>query len=81
MEYSGYATDWDEVVFGGDRDGGEFIAFWLKDGFVVAGMNIKVWAVNEQAQALIRSRRPVDLAALRDPDTPLESLVGETARR
>jgi 3-phenylpropionate/trans-cinnamate dioxygenase ferredoxin reductase subunit len=77
MEYSGYTTDWDEVVFRGDRAGGEFIAFWLKAGQVVAGMNVNVWDVNDQVQALIRSRHPVDLASLRDPDTPLESLVGE----
>ena len=77
MEYSGYATSWDEVVFRGDREGGEFIAFWLSDGRVVAGMNVNVWDVNEHVQALIRSRRPVDAAALRDPDTPLESLAGE----
>ena len=37
MEYSGYAPSWDEVVFRGDRDGGEFIAFWLSDGRVVGG--------------------------------------------
>ncbi len=37
MEYSGYATSWDEVVFRGDRAGGEFIAFWLRDGRVVGG--------------------------------------------
>ena len=29
MEYAGYATDWDEVVFRGDLDAREFIAFWL----------------------------------------------------
>ena len=29
MEYAGYATDWDEVVFRGDVDAREFIAFWL----------------------------------------------------
>ena len=34
MEYSGYAPHWDEVVFRGDRAGGEFIAFWLRDGRV-----------------------------------------------
>jgi 3-phenylpropionate/trans-cinnamate dioxygenase ferredoxin reductase component len=81
MEYSGYTTDWDEVVFRGDRAGGEFIAFWLKAGLVVAGMNVNVWDVNDQVQALIRSRRRVDLAALRDPDTPLESLVGGSSER
>jgi 3-phenylpropionate/trans-cinnamate dioxygenase ferredoxin reductase component len=77
MEYSGYATSWDEVVFRGDRAGGEFIAFWLTDGRVVGGMNVNVWDVNQHVQELIRSRRPVDVAALTDPDTPLDSLVSE----
>ena len=77
MEYSGFATTWDQVVFRGDRDGGEFVAFWLTDGRVVGGMNVNVWDVNEHVQALIRSRRQVDVNALTDPDTPLESLAGE----
>jgi 3-phenylpropionate/trans-cinnamate dioxygenase ferredoxin reductase subunit len=75
MEYSGYTTEWDEVVLRGDRDGGEFIAFWLKDGRVLAGMNVNVWDVNQHVQALIRSRRVVDAAALGDAHTPLESLT------
>jgi 3-phenylpropionate/trans-cinnamate dioxygenase ferredoxin reductase subunit len=74
MEYSGYAPKWDEVVFRGERDSGEFIAFWLKDQRVIAGMNVNVWDVNEHVQALIRSRRPIDVDRLTDPDTPLESL-------
>jgi 3-phenylpropionate/trans-cinnamate dioxygenase ferredoxin reductase subunit len=77
MEYSGYAPNWDEVVFRGDRDSGEFIAFWLQDARVVAGMNVNVWDVNEHVQTLIRSRQAVDVAALTDPDTPLESLARE----
>ena len=81
MEYSGYATDWDEIVFRGSRDAGEFIAFWLKDGRVVAGMNVNGWDVNEHVQTLIRSRRPVDVAALADSETPLELLISEPARR
>ena len=79
MEYSGYTTDWDEVVFRGDREGGEFVAFYLADGRVVAGMNVNVWDVNEHVQALIRSRRRVDADELRDTDTPLESLAGQPA--
>jgi len=75
MEYSGYATEWDEVVFRGDRESGEFVAFWLQAGRVVAGMNVNVWDVNEHVQSLIRSRRAVDVAALTDSDTPLESLA------
>ena len=79
MEYSGYATEWDEVVFRGDREGGEFVAFWLADGRVVGGMNVNVWDVNEHVQALIRSRQPVDADVLRDTDTPLEALAAEVA--
>ena len=79
MEYSGYAPAWDEVVFRGDRAGGEFVAFWLRGGCVAAGMNVNVWDVNEHIQALIRARQPVEAAALADPGTPLDSLAGELA--
>ena len=47
MEYSGFATGWDEVVFRGDPDDREFIAFWLRDGCVVAAMNANVWDVTD----------------------------------
>jgi 3-phenylpropionate/trans-cinnamate dioxygenase ferredoxin reductase component len=80
MEYSGYATSWDEVVFRGSPDAGEFVAFWLEDGRVLAGMNVNVWDVNQHVQALIRSRQAVDVGALTDVDTPLDSLVAEPAR-
>jgi 3-phenylpropionate/trans-cinnamate dioxygenase ferredoxin reductase subunit len=76
MEYSGHAERWDQVVFRGDPSGGEFIAFWLQDARVVAGMNVNVWDVNEHVQALIRSRRPVDVAALTNLDIPLDSMAG-----
>lgn len=75
MEYSGYATEWDEVVFRGDPASREFIAFWLSDQRVVAGMNLNVWDVTEHVQALIRSRQVIDAPALADPDTALESLI------
>jgi 3-phenylpropionate/trans-cinnamate dioxygenase ferredoxin reductase subunit len=80
MEYSGFVTEWDEVVFRGDPAGREFVAFWLRGGRVEAGMNVNVWDVNEHVQALIRSRQAVDVAALTDPDTPLEQVVAETTR-
>jgi 3-phenylpropionate/trans-cinnamate dioxygenase ferredoxin reductase component len=76
MEYSGFATEWDDVVFRGDPASREFIAFWLQNERVVAGMNVNVWDVNEHVQALIRSRQPVNPAALADIDTPWGALVG-----
>lgn len=80
MEYSGYAPQWDEVVFRGEREDGEFIAFWLREGTVVAGMNVNVWDVQEQIRGLIRSRQPIDPEALSDPGTPLPSLRAEPAK-
>src|SRR5436305_3131543 len=79
MEYSGYATAQDEVAFRGDPKGGEFDAFWLENGRVIAGMSVNVWDVNDHVQALIHSGQPVDRARLTDPDTPLEELVALTS--
>jgi NADPH-dependent 2,4-dienoyl-CoA reductase/sulfur reductase-like enzyme len=78
MEYSGHAPSWDQVLFRGERDQGEFIAFWLKDGRVIGGMNVNVWDVNQHVQALIRSQKEVDTAALQSTDTSLEELAGAT---
>ena len=75
MEYSGYAAEWDEVVFRGDVAAREFIAFWLRDERLVAGLNMNVWDVSDPIRELIRSRRPLDAGELSDPDTPLSELV------
>jgi len=72
MEYSGLASARDEVVIRGDAAGRELIAFWVAEGRVLAGMNLNVWDVNDQVQALIRSRAVVDPAKLADPDVALD---------
>jgi 3-phenylpropionate/trans-cinnamate dioxygenase ferredoxin reductase component len=80
MEYSGYVEPdgYAEVVFRGDVGRREFIAFWLAgDRRVLAGMNVNIWDVNDDIQALVRSGRPVDKAALADPAVPLRTLAGE----
>ncbi|MGH9281708.1 MAG: NAD(P)/FAD-dependent oxidoreductase [Acidimicrobiales bacterium] len=76
MEYTGYAPTWDEVVFRGDPATREFIAFWLSEGRIVAGMNANVWDVTGPIGELIRRRLPVDVSRLTDPDVPLEDLAG-----
>ena len=77
MEYSGLATTWDRVVVRGDLAARTFIAFWLKDQRVIAGMNANVWDVTESIQTLIRSGRSVDPARLADPDIPLDQVTSE----
>jgi NADPH-dependent 2,4-dienoyl-CoA reductase/sulfur reductase-like enzyme len=78
LEYSGWAPPgtYDEVVIRGDAGKRQFIAFWLADGRVLAGMNVNVWDVTEPIQRLIRSRARVGPEALSDPSVPLESLAG-----
>jgi len=75
MEYAGHASRWDRVVFRGDPASREFIAFWLAEGRVLAGMNVNVWDVAEPIQALIASRAVVDERRLTDPDVPLTALL------
>jgi len=80
MEYAGYVEPggYDEVVFRGDPASYEFIAFWVKDGRVLAGMNANVWDVQDDIQALVRAGhggKPVDRARLADPSVPLPDLL------
>jgi len=75
MEYAGHSGPDDEVVFRGDRAGGEFIVFWMRDGRVTAGMNVNVWDVNEDIQALVREGATIDADRLRDADVPLDQVV------
>ncbi|MGW0081434.1 NAD(P)/FAD-dependent oxidoreductase [Streptomyces sp. NPDC003393] len=77
MEYSGWAPpgSYDQVVIRGDAGKREFIAFWLKEGRVLAGMNVNVWDVTEPIQQLIRTKAQVDTDALADPHVPLATLA------
>lgn len=72
MEYIGDIAGYDRVVFRSDKPGREFIAFWLKDNRVLAGMNVNIWDVVDPIKALIRSRKQVDPDRLANPDIPLE---------
>src|SRR5215471_20312387 len=65
---------YDRIVYRGDREAREFIAFWLSGGAVVAGININVWDVSDDIQALIRTRRLIEEALLADPGTPIPAL-------
>ena len=57
---------------------GEFIA--LRDGRVLAGMNVNTWGVTDAIEALVRSGARVDPAELADPDVLLTYLAGNATR-
>ena len=76
MECTGLPSPgtYDQVVYRGDSGTLEFIAFWLKEGKLVAGMNVNVWDVTEDIQSLIRSARQLDPARLSNPAIPLSDV-------
>jgi 3-phenylpropionate/trans-cinnamate dioxygenase ferredoxin reductase subunit len=65
------------VVFRGDSSKSEYIAFWMKDGRVLAGMNVNVWDVTNVIANLVRSRGTIDEDKLADVTIPLEDLVSD----
>jgi 3-phenylpropionate/trans-cinnamate dioxygenase ferredoxin reductase component len=75
MEYAGFARAWERVVFRGDPVTREFIAFWLVEDRIVAGMNVNVWDVTDAIQRLISERVAVDARRLADPGVALGDLV------
>jgi 3-phenylpropionate/trans-cinnamate dioxygenase ferredoxin reductase subunit len=75
MEYTGYAPEWDEIVFRGDPNTRRFATFWLKDGRVRAGMNAGVWGYARHIRGLVSSGQLVDRTRLEDPDVALPSAI------
>ena len=76
MEYTGWATASDRLVVRGSLADRQFIAFWIRDDRVVAGMNANTWDVAKPIEHLIRSRAAVDSGALADPAVPIDELAG-----
>jgi NADPH-dependent 2,4-dienoyl-CoA reductase/sulfur reductase-like enzyme len=79
MEYSGFPS----LVAGppairGSLEGKEFLAFWQRDGRVVAGMSVN-WPRSGKPQKMIKqlitAKTAVSPAALADPAVPLDSLL------
>ena len=79
LEYVGPASDWDEVIFRGDRDAGEFTVFYLKDGKVAGALTVE--RSEELAHARTLLAEGVDVASdeakklLGDTDSDLAQLT------
>jgi 3-phenylpropionate/trans-cinnamate dioxygenase ferredoxin reductase component len=75
LEYVGPAESWDEIVWRGDRDAGEFSAWYLADGKVVAALSV------ERSEDLAHARRLLesgaDVAAHRDALADVDSDLDE----
>jgi 3-phenylpropionate/trans-cinnamate dioxygenase ferredoxin reductase subunit len=79
MEYTGHGSPADRVVVRGRLADRQFVAFWLAEGRVTAGMNVNVWDVAKPIERLIRSRAVVDVDALTDPSIAIDDLATSAA--
>ena len=76
LEYVGPAQDWEEEIWRGDREAGEFSVWYLKDGRVAGALSV------ERSEDLAEARRllagKVDVSAAReqiaDPDSDLAAI-------
>ena len=76
LEYVGPAYEWDEVIFRGDRDGGEFSAWYLKDGRVAGALSVERSGDLVHARTLVETGADVSehKQALADVDSDLETI-------
>lgn len=77
MEYTGYlgADGYDEVVFRGEPESQAYVAFWLRDNRLLAGMNVNVPAVVGEITALVASGQRFTAHELADRTRPLGALL------
>ena len=79
LEYVGPAYDWDEVVWRGDRDAGDFLAFYLKDGKVAGALSVERSEDLGHARTLLADGVDVgderSKGLLADPDSDLAELT------
>jgi 3-phenylpropionate/trans-cinnamate dioxygenase ferredoxin reductase subunit len=79
LEYVGPATEWDELVWRGDRDAGEFAVFYLKNDNVAGALTVERSEDLAHARTLLAEGVDVGSekakALLGDRDSDLEALV------
>ena len=76
MEYTGHAEPggYDEVVIRGDVPNLRFVALWVADRRVVAGMHVNEWDSIGHIEALVLSGRQISADRIADPGIALQDL-------
>jgi 3-phenylpropionate/trans-cinnamate dioxygenase ferredoxin reductase component len=75
LEYVGPALEWDEIVWRGARDSGEFLAVYLKDGKVAGALSVERSEDLGHARELLA--KGVDVSGKKDLLADLDSDLGE----
>jgi 3-phenylpropionate/trans-cinnamate dioxygenase ferredoxin reductase subunit len=74
LQYAGHHREWDELVVRGSLEERRFVGFYVKDGVPLAAVAMNMARDLRRSFGLLRARRRVDPALLRDPDVDLRTL-------
>ena len=75
LQYAGFHTTWDELVVRGSLEERSFVAFYCTEGRVLAAVAVNRGKDLRRSMPLIKARRAVEPAELRDPDLDLRTLA------
>jgi 3-phenylpropionate/trans-cinnamate dioxygenase ferredoxin reductase subunit len=75
LQYTGFHTEWDELIVRGSMEERSFVAFYLQDERVLAAVALNRGKDLRRSMRLIKAQRPVDATKLQDPDVDLRALV------
>jgi 3-phenylpropionate/trans-cinnamate dioxygenase ferredoxin reductase subunit len=75
LQYAGFHTEWDELVLRGSLEGRRFVAFYLKEGRVLAAAAMNQGRDLRRTLPVIAARVQVDVGRLRDENVDLRTLA------
>jgi 3-phenylpropionate/trans-cinnamate dioxygenase ferredoxin reductase component len=76
LQYAGFHTEWDELVVRGSTEERNFVAFYRKDGRILAAVAINGGRDLRRSIPLIKAQEEVAAATLGDLDVDLRTLPG-----
>jgi 3-phenylpropionate/trans-cinnamate dioxygenase ferredoxin reductase subunit len=81
LQYAGFHTEWDDLVVRGSMDERNFVAFYRKDGRVLAAVAMNQGRDLRRSIPLIKTQEEIAAATLGDLDVDLRTLTGAASLR
>ncbi len=81
LQYAGFHSEWDELVVRGNTEERNFVAFYRRDGRVLAAVAINGGRDLRRSIPLIKAQEEVAAATLGDLDVDLRTLAGAVSLR
>jgi len=75
LRYLGYAAEWDEIIYRGDVDAGEFVAFYMADGQLIAAAGINRDVEMSALEFVLKHKLPLTKDDMQNPDFDIVAQV------